>query len=382
MSEPARSSPADLLDGFDPAEGFVFGPVGDSGVTFGIEAELDVKQGLTGDLADAVAGILGETAGSVAFGALPFDAALGARLAVPHNVRRGGGASGAGPAPVWTGRGLTMRSEPSLQSYRNAVSRALEHIAAGPLEKVVLARSLIVTAAAPWDAVALLRRLRAADPASYVFSAPIPHSNGSVLVGASPELLVSRSGREVRSNPLAGSARRTGDRAADRVAAVRLFADAKERREHAYVVDAARAALAPFCVSIEVDDEPTVMATARMLHLSTQIRGRLRVPEPSALHLAAALHPTPAVCGTPTEDARRTIAELEGMDRGLYAGLVGWVDENGDGEWAVTLRCAVLDGERATLFAGAGIVEGSDPQAELDETDAKFATLLDALAAS
>jgi isochorismate synthase len=274
-----------------------------------------------------------------------------------------------------------MRSEPSLETYRRGVAEALRRIDGGALRKVVLARSLVVRAAHAWDPVALLRRLRAADPAAYVFSVPVRGPDPAVLVGASPELLLRRRGREIVSNPLAGSARRSGDEAADRDAGARLLANEKERREHAFVVEAARDALAPFCAELHVDAEPRILATARVMHLSTVLRGRLRDPEPSALHLAAALHPTPAVCGTPLDEARRAIDEIEGIDRGLYAGLVGWVNGEGDGEWALTLRCAELRGDTAVLFAGAGIVAGSEPQAELDETDAKLATLLDALAA-
>lgn len=380
MAEPA---PADLLDGFDPGSGFVFARGGDVSVAAGSAAVIEVPAGAdqVAVAADAAARALRDPGGPVAAGALPFSGDRPARLRIPTRLTRGSGSGRPGPPAPWTGRGLSMRSEPSAESYRRAVAEALLRIEAGSLDKVVLARSLLVRATRAWDPVALLRRLRAADPDAYVFAAPVPFAEGAVIVGASPELLVRRRGREVTTNPLAGSARRTGDPAADRDAAARLLANEKERREHAFVVDAAREALAPLCEELEVDAEPQILATTRVMHLSTRIRGRLRDPEPSALHLAAALHPTPAVCGTPREAAARTIQELEGLDRGLYAGLVGWVDAAGDGEWAVTLRCAELRGATATLFAGAGIVEGSDPAAELDETDAKLATLLDALAA-
>jgi isochorismate synthase len=369
------------LDGFDPAAGFFFGHAGDTLVTHGAAAAIEApaRDGQVSAAADAAAGALREHPGALAVGALPFRPDRPARLVIPgHAARAGSDERTPGPPAPWTGRGLTMRAEPSLESYRRAVSEAVARIEFGAFEKVVLARSLVVRAARPWDAVALLRRLRAADPASYTFAVP---SGDAVLVGASPELLVSRRGREVRTNPLAGSARRTGDATADRDAAAKLLADAKNRREHRFVVDAARDALTPFCEELDVAAEPEVLATARVMHLSTRIRGRLRDPEPTALHLAGAMHPTPAVCGTPTDAALAAIADLEGIDRGLYAGLVGWVDAAGDGEWAVTLRCAELRGDTAVLFAGAGIVEGSEPQPELDETDAKLATLLDALAA-
>ena len=371
----------DPLEAFDPATGFFFGHGANTLTAEGVAEAIDVPAGdrQVPSSADAAALALAGNRDALAVGAFPFRPDRSARLVIPERVARAGSDERTpGPPAPWTGRGLTMRAEPSLESYRRAVAEAVVRIDAGAFEKVVLARSLVVRAARPWDAVALLRRLRAADPASYTFAVP---SGDAVLVGASPELLVSRRGRDVRTNPLAGSARVTGDAAADREAGARLLADAKNLREHRFVVEAAREALAPFCETLDVEPEPEVLATSRVMHLSTQIRGRLRDPEPSALHLAGAMHPTPAVCGTPTEDALRAIADLERIDRGLYAGLVGWVDGAGDGEWAVTLRCAELRGDTAVLFAGAGIVEGSAPQAELDETDAKLATLLDALAA-
>ncbi len=378
MSVPAGSV-RHFLDGFDPSRDVLFGRVADSVAAGGVAQVIDVPPGKDQVVLAADAAAVATAEWGLVAGALPFRPDRPARLVAPARTFRvptDERAPGS-PAP-WTGRGLSMRAEPSLESYRRGVAEAVRRIESGAFEKVVLARSLVVRAARPWDAVALLRRLRAADPESYTYSVP---DGDAVLVGASPELLVSRRGREVRTNPLAGSAPRTGDPAADREAGARLLADAKNRREHRFVVEAARDALAPFCERLDVAAEPEVLATARVMHLSTRIRGRLRDPEPTALHLAAAMHPTPAVCGTPTGAALAAIADLEGIDRGLYAGLVGWVDAAGDGEWAVTLRCAELRGDTAVLFAGAGIVDGSEPQPELDETDAKLATLLDALAA-
>ena len=222
----------------------------------------------------------------------------------------------------------------------------------------------------------LAHRLRAVDPDAYTFAAP---TNEGVIVGASPELLVSRRGLEVRSNPLAGSAPRSGDPDEDRANADALVSSAKDREEHAIVVDAVAETLRPFCVELTWDPEPVLRETPNIWHLSTRFRGVLKEPAASALELVAELHPTPAVAGTPRDGALGTIAELEPFDRGRYAGPVGWVDADGDGEWAIALRCAELRGDRATLYAGAGIVADSDPAKELEETERKFRAFLDAL---
>jgi isochorismate synthase len=199
------------------------------------------------------------------------------------------------------------------------------------------------------------------------------------LVGASPELLISRQGSEVRANPLAGSAPRSGDKDEDRANAAALAASAKDREEHAIVVDAIVAALQPLSATLTWDPEPVLLETANVWHLSTRFRGRLVDPAPTALDLALALHPTPAVAGAPTDGALAAIGQLEGFSRGAYAGPVGWVDADGNGTWAIALRCALLSRDRATLYAGAGIVAASDPAEEIDETDRKFRASLDAL---
>jgi len=271
---------------------------------------------------------------------------------------------------------IQVREVPPAGSYGNAVDQAVTRIRRGEMRKVVLARTIEVTAEREFDPRLLAHRLRAVDPDAYTFAAP---TDDGVLVGASPELLVSRRGREVRSNPLAGSAPRSGDPEEDRANADGLVASSKDREEHAIVVDAVAETLRPFCEELTWDDEPVLRETPNVWHLSTRFRGALRDPAPTALDLVAALHPTPAVAGTPRDVALETIAELEPFDRGRYAGPVGWVDADGDGEWAIALRCAELRGHRAILYAGAGIVADSDPARELDETERKFRSFLDAL---
>jgi isochorismate synthase len=281
-----------------------------------------------------------------------------------------------GRAPFEPFDRMQLHEVPAADAYENAVREAAVRIRRGEIRKVVLARTVEVTAGRQLDPRRLAHRLRAVDPAAYTFALPV---DSGVLVGASPELLVSRRGLEVRSNPLAGSAPRSGDPGEDRANAEALVRSDKDREEHAIVVDAVAETLRPFCVELTWDPEPVLHETPNVWHLSTRFRGVLRDPAPTALDLVAALHPTPAVAGEPRDAALATIAELEPFDRGRYSGAVGWVDADGDGEWAIALRCAELRGDRAVLYAGAGIVADSDPARELDETERKFRAFLDAL---
>ena len=252
------------------------------------------------------------------------------------------------------------------------------------MHKVVLARALRLVADAPLDARAMLRRLVAADPAAYGYLVDLSPAGddytGAALVGASPELLVARSGDRVMCKPFAGSAPRSADPELDAANGAALVRSAKDRHEHQLVIDTMRAALEPLCDDLTIPDEPQLSRTAAVWHLSTPISGRLRDTSTTAIDLALTLHPTPAVGGVPTKAASELIAELEG-DRGFYAGAVGWCDADGDGHWVVALRCAELSADRrnALARAGGGIVAESDPDDEVDETTTKFATIFNAL---
>jgi isochorismate synthase len=316
-------------------------------------------------------------------GALPFDRDADDCLFMPKLVLRGAEARARLAAHPATAQprhpGPTVEGEPGAAAYAAAVGRALELIARGDLAKIVLSRSLRVEAGRAIEPARLVARL-AADPEVAVFDTPLPVAGGASrrLVGATPELLVSRLGSEVASHPLAGSARRSAIADEDRAAARALQNSDKDRREHALVVEQVLDALAPFC-ALDLPGAPTLKATATMWHLGTRIAGQLRSPDTSAAELAAVLHPTPAVCGVPRLEAARAIHDIEGYDRGFYAGAVGWCDASGDGEWFVSLRCAEISGRHARLFAGAGIVAGSQPEREVAETSAKFLAMLDAL---
>ncbi|MFF7604118.1 isochorismate synthase [Streptomyces parvulus] len=321
----------------------------------------------------------------VVLGALPFDPSAPAALAVPRTVRRAQALREdplvALPAEPPAATRWQVREVPSAAAYGEAVAAAVARMRAGEFAKVVLARTLELTGDTEPDLPALLRRLARRDPSGYTFA--VPGGPGRTLVGASPELLVSRTGGRLTANPLAGSAPRSADLAEDVRRAAALLESEKDLHEHAVVVDAVREALAPYCSRLEVPERPTLVRTAAMWHLSTTVTGDVADPgATTALDLASALHPTPAVCGTPTGLARRVIAESEPFDRGAYTGMVGWQDADGDGEWVVTIRCAEAEGRTLRLFAGAGVVAGSSPEAETAETGAKFGTFLDAVGAS
>ncbi|WP_415949189.1 isochorismate synthase [Streptomyces sp. KLOTTS4A1] len=321
----------------------------------------------------------------VVAGAVGFRRSAESGLVVPSLVRRADAPAGVRAPGAESGTSWTVTPRPEPARYADSVRRALELIGRGELSKVVLARSLELTADAPVWVPALLARLVRADPAAYAFAVDVTAPGDlatRTLVGASPELLVSRRGATVVANPLAGSASRSGDEALDRKRIARLRDSAKDLGEHAHTAAQVAEVLGRFCVDLEVPERPEVIGTPTMWHLSTRITARLADPaDPacSALGLAEALHPTPAVGGVPAVAAQETIADLEQEDRGYFAGMVGWTGLDGDGEWAVTIRSAEVSDRTVRLSAGAGIVEGSDPLAELAETEAKFSTLLRAL---
>lgn len=282
--------------------------------------------------------------------------------------------TGAAPAVRGAAGALGVRAQPGRAEWTESVRRILAAIDAGGVRKVVLARQLVVEADAPFDRRAILDRLRRSHPSCFTYAA-------GGFVGASPELLIRRRGDEVASCPMAGTVPRGATAEEDEALTAGLRLSVKEAEEHRLLVEAVISALAPVCAEPPSAGDPDVVRFPTVSHLATRVSGVLRQPAPSALALAGLLHPTPAVGGLPRAEALATIAALEAFDRGLYAGPVGWVDANGDGEWAVALRGAQLDGTRARLAAGAGIVPGSDPEAEWAETEAKLRPMLAAIGA-
>ncbi len=280
-------------------------------------------------------------------------------------------AAAAGPASaspstfeITTGR--------SPESWCAAVAAARDALRAGAARKVVLAREITVRCDVPVARAEVLRRLRRRYGSCYLFAMP-------TLTGASPELLVSRRDGFVRAQPMAGTAGRSPDPAADARAAASLLASQKDRTEHQITIDMVHDTLLGWCSYLDADAEPQVVSMANVHHLATAVQGRLSEPLPSVLELVAALHPTPAVGGDPAGAALALIEAHEQLDRGSYAAPVGWVDHRGNGEFAVGVRSAEIRGPQARLFAGVGVVADSDPAAELDETRVKLEAMLGAI---
>jgi isochorismate synthase len=259
--------------------------------------------------------------------------------------------------------------------YEEAVARAVQRIRAGEFEKIVLARDVEVHAPLDHDVGAVLGLLREAFPSCYVFAVG---RGDAAFVAASPELLVRREGQRASTVALAGSARRSADPAIDDHLGEQLLQSDKDRSENEIVVRRIARALRPHSVWVTAAPEPALVRVANIQHLGTPIRAQLAAPL-SAVELAGVLHPTPAVGGEPLEVVEKLIPALEGLDRGWYAGTVGWSDGVGDGEFCVALRCALLRGRLAALYAGGGIVRDSDPADELAETEVKLGALLPVL---
>jgi menaquinone-specific isochorismate synthase len=259
--------------------------------------------------------------------------------------------------------------------WEQAVAEAVRRIGEGDLEKVVLARDLVATAHDDVDVRWPLTRLAEQYPMTWTF-----HVDG--LFGATPEMLVRRERGLVTSRVLAGTIRRTGDDERDLALAATLARSSKDLEEHEYAVRSVADALAPHCTSMNVPESPFVLHLPNVMHLATDVAGVVHDADDASatsLDLAAALHPSAAVGGTPTKQALEVIAEIEQMDRGRYAGPVGWMDAAGDGEWGIALRSAEIDGRTVRLFAGCGVVASSDPAAELAEAQAKFVPVRDAV---
>ena len=258
--------------------------------------------------------------------------------------------------------------------WQAAVDVAVSRINLGELDKVVLARDIVAQLDEPLHIGSLLLRLNEAFPECWTFCV-------DGLVGATPELLIRRDGEHVTSRVLAGTMRRSRDSDRDGQLAAELLGSDKDQEEHVYAVESVAAALATHCTDLKVPAQPFILRLANVQHLATDVTGEL-VDAAPALALAASLHPTAAVCGTPTERATQVIRELEGMDRGRYSAPVGWIAANGDGEFGIALRCALIENAERTklrLFAGCGIVAGSTGESEVAESQAKFGAMKAAL---
>lgn len=368
-------------------------------IAWGEYARLEVREEsnqLT--LPERVKGLLAATKKSghdvpIVIGAIPFDDLNPAELIVPMTTKWAGPLRFDGDvqdAEALTS-GYVLYRVPEKERYVDSVNQVLLRLAQDELQKVVLSRSLHIELPTVVDTQRLLCNLARHNTCGYTFGIHISKSDmneksnlsecigARTLVGASPELLVTKEGIKIKANPLAGSAARSADPIEDKRRAALLLTSKKDLYEHFVVVEAVEAALRPYCKTLEIPTSPSIVQTDSMWHLSTEITGELANSETSALELAMALHPTPAICGTPTNLAKDVIKEIEPFERGFFTGLVGWCDANGDGEWAVTIRCAEVEYKSLRLYAGAGVVNGSSGEAEFAETSAKLQTMCKAI---
>lgn len=334
------------------------------------------------DVAAAITDTLSASgaAAPIVVGAIPFDPRSPACLYVPEEVTWSSPDSHTVAPDLGAAHSLCVDDE-DLAGYRSSVDEALVSIRSGWMEKVVLARRRIVVSDTPFDPAAVFGRLVAGNPDAYVYrmnlSEPTGFSIGD-LVGASPELVLASRADMVESIPLAGSIPRGSDEHSDQAAARSLLASRKDLDEHRHVTRSVREAFELFADEIVCPAEPELVPTPVIWHLGTKITGRLR-PGVSPVELLYTLHPTPAVCGVPQKRAREMIHRLERFDRGMYAGLIGWIDNRGNSEWVLALRGGLLRGNQAVLTAGAGIVAASDPSSEARETEVKLNTIMAAL---
>lgn len=311
-------------------------------------------------------------------GAIPFDTQQPSALFVPKDVRwfdRQQFLDHAQTAEGELPQVVRKTEHPAQPEFMQMVTSAVEATSRGALRKVVLSRLLEIETRQPVDQAALMARMIEQNPAGYHFHVPL---KDGALFGASPELLLRKLGNHFHSNPLAGSARRSNDPTQDEAASRALRVSEKDAYEHHIVTEGMRDVLAPRCQHLNIPAQPELLSTPTLWHLASPIDGDVADSGENALSLACLLHPTPALCGTPTASARELIAQLEPFDRGLFGGIVGWCDAQGNGEWVVTIRCGTVQANQVRLFAGAGIVPDSLPESEWAETGTKLSTMLHA----
>ena len=313
-------------------------------------------------------------ANPIMVGAIPFDTSEPSCLYIPEHAEWRTRSAAVQTVTTALAQLVEQKNIPDEPGFKRAVEHAIVNFSHSDVRKAVLSVQRELSFAQDVDVDAVQINLRAQNPGGYHFRVPMP--DGATLLGVSPELLVYKDGLEFVSNPLAGSAKRMADRQADRRNADWLAASQKDHYEHRLVTEDIASRLEGYCTQLDVPQRPSLISTPALWHLSTRIEGTLADPSVSALQLACRLHPTPAVCGFPTERARRLIRFVEPLERGLFTGMVGWCDARGNGEWVVTIRCGTITRNRVRLFAGAGIVEASSPDAEWIEVQTKLGTML------
>lgn len=309
-------------------------------------------------------------------GAIPFDCTQPSCLYIPQQYEWHPHQADKGNHAATIPELVSSQDIPGEHSFKSAVAQAIDCFRQGEIQKAVLSAQRELTFKQDVDVRTIRDNLLAQNSHGYFFQVPL--STGGALIGVSPELLIHKQDSTFTSNPLAGSARRLADPQADQENADRLAASEKDHYEHHLVTQAISAQLGGLCSALQIPEQPSLTSTATLWHLSTHIEGTLTNPQTSALQLACRLHPTPAVCGSPTTLSQHLIRTLEPSERGLFTGMVGWCDSQGNGEWVVTIRCGTIEGNQVRLFAGAGIVEASNPDSEWAEVQTKLGTMLHA----
>lgn len=311
-------------------------------------------------------------------GAIPFDTRQPSALFVPQRVQwfdRQPFLHRQIPADAELLEMVSQTEHPAKNDFMQMVSSAVKATRDGALSKVVLSRLLEIETHHSVDKAALMARMIEQNPDGFHFHVPLEQG---ALLGASPELLLRKLDNHFHSTPLAGSAKRSRDPQQDQHISRQLLASTKDTYEHHIVTQGMREVLAARCSHLNIPQQPELLSTPTLWHLSSPIDGDVADPAENALSLACLLHPTPALCGSPMSTARELIEQLEPFDRGLFGGIVGWCDAQGNGEWVVTIRCGTVVDKQVTLFAGAGIVPDSSPASEWAETGTKLTTMLHA----
>ncbi len=316
-----------------------------------------------------------ESDNPVLFGIVPFNEKNPTKFIIPEQLFVSSSTRALRPNSLATAQARII-SSPNGNHYKQGVSNLLDMFASKELSKVVLSRAIEVATDTDIQQPALLRNLLSINAKGYTFAANIGTEHK--LMGASPELLVAKKGSHLISNPLAGSRPRSESDEHNHNSINSLLNTNKDLYEHGLVVEEVERVMSKYCHNLYTPMVPSVIETKTMLHLSTVLEGQVNDPTTNVLKVAAELHPTPAVCGYPREKAYDAISKLELFDRGYFTGMVGWCDSRGNGEWVVTIRCAEVQKRQMKVFAGAGIVNESHPQSELDETGAKMNTILTA----
>lgn len=384
-NQPDLAFAKQMAHSFDPRYDCLFQSADCCYVSRGIKRCFTVAQQPTTNLVARVQAELATAADTdMLFGVIPFEPTQAARFIVPKQTARWERAAlhswlGAELSSEHKGANSLLRLEylQGKQQFIQMVEQAKNEMLGGGLEKIVLAKQVRLTFQQPIDRIKLLYNLLQQNSHGHHFS--VPWGEQATLTGVSPELLLRKSAGQLTTNPLAGSLARLPSLVDDIALQRQLMASHKDRHEHQIVIDEIRQVLTPLCQSLEIPDTPSLLATSTMWHLSTQINA---IPTDPALHVLAtalALHPTPALCGRPTKQAFAQIRQLERTPRQAFSGLVGWCDQQGNGEWVVVIRCGLIENLQATLFAGAGIVAASDALSEWQETEAKLKTMLQAL---